>query len=162
MGTPGEETGDDWGREDGVVLARVGRRVLPRGFQVVDDPSSSLGEAAGAYRFDDEGVPGQRVELVEEGVVQTLLMSRTPREDIAASKLEAAIADLHKALIVFHGPRDEIVGIENATHIFLPAKHPKSFVSLDDADHLLTRRADAVYVAEVLAACASRYISTGC
>ncbi len=85
MGTPGEEAGDDWGRDDGVVLARVGRRVLPRGFDVVDDPAAELGEAAGAYRFDDEGVPAERVELVEEGVVQTLLMSRTPREDIAAS-----------------------------------------------------------------------------
>ncbi len=64
-------------------------------------------------------------------------------EDIAAHKLGDHIAGLRKALIVFHAPRDEIVGIENAGHIFTAAKHPKSFVSLDDADHLLTRRADA-------------------
>jgi putative redox protein len=59
---------------------------------------------------------------------------------------------------VFHAPSDEIVPIDNARRIFDAAKHPKSFVSLDDADHLLTRGADAVYVAEVLAAWVSRYI----
>lgn len=85
MGTPSEETGDDWGTGDGVVLARVGRRVLPRGFTVVDDPVAALGEDAGAYRFDEEGVPAERVDLVDEGVVQSLLMSRTPRKDIANS-----------------------------------------------------------------------------
>jgi putative redox protein len=66
---------------------------------------------------------------------------------------------LRRALIVFHSPRDEIVGIDNASAIFVAAKHPKSFVSLDDADHLLTRRADAVYVAEVLASWAGRYLA---
>ena len=62
--------------------------------------------------------------------------------------------------MVFHAPRDETVSIENAGNIFLAAKHPKSFVSLDDADHLLTRKADAIYVAEVLAAWASRYVGS--
>ena len=71
----------------------------------------------------------------------------------------AYIAKLGKALLVFHSPRDTIVDIENATRIFAAAKHPKSFVSLDTADHLLTRKEDAVYVAEVLAAWASRYIA---
>jgi alpha-beta hydrolase superfamily lysophospholipase len=56
-------------------------------------------------------------------------------------------------------PRDMTVGIDNATRIFRAAKHPKSFVSLDGADHLLTRHADATYVAEVLAAWASRYVA---
>jgi putative redox protein len=79
-------------------------------------------------------------------------------DDIGAHKLSDHIARLQKALIVFHAPRDEIVGIENASHIFTAARHPKSFVSLDDADHLLTRRADATYVADVLAAWVSRYL----
>jgi putative redox protein len=57
-----------------------------------------------------------------------------------------------------HSPGDDTVGIENATHIFAAAKHPKSFVSLDDADHLLTRRADADYVAALVTAWASRYL----
>ncbi len=79
-------------------------------------------------------------------------------DDIEGRKLADDIAGLRRALIVFHGPRDAIVGIENAGAIFTAAKHPKSFVSLDDADHLLSRRADAVYVASVLGAWASRYI----
>jgi uncharacterized OsmC-like protein/alpha-beta hydrolase superfamily lysophospholipase len=79
-------------------------------------------------------------------------------EDIEATRLEAAIGGLRKALLVFHAPRDAMVGIENAGRIFAAAKHPKSFVSLDDADHLLSRREDAAYVAEVLAAWAGRYL----
>ena len=68
------------------------------------------------------------------------------------------IGALRKALLIFHAPLDAIVGIDNAGEIFKAAKHPKSFVSLDGADHLLTRRADAVYVAEVLADWAGRYL----
>src|SRR3546814_4564909 len=60
--------------------------------------------------------------------------------------------------MVCPAPRDATVGIDNASRIFLAARHPKSFVSLDDTDHLLSRRADAVYVAEVLAAWAGRYL----
>jgi uncharacterized OsmC-like protein/alpha-beta hydrolase superfamily lysophospholipase len=79
-------------------------------------------------------------------------------EDIGKHRMEEAIRNLRKALIVFHSPLDEVVSIDNASAIFLAARHPKSFVSLDHADHLLRRRADAEYVAEVLAAWASRYL----
>ena len=79
-------------------------------------------------------------------------------DDLADQKLLGAVANLHKALIVFHAPRDEVVGIDNAAQIYQAAKHPKSFVSLDDADHLLTRRADGIYVASVLAAWVERYL----
>ena len=68
------------------------------------------------------------------------------------------IGELRKALLIMHSPRDAIVEIANAAQIFTAAKHPKSFVSLDHADHLLTRQTDAAYAAEVLAAWASRYI----
>jgi uncharacterized OsmC-like protein len=78
---------------------------------------------------------------------------------VRAQSLQERIAGLKRALLVFHSPRDEIVGVENAAEIFTAAKHPKSFISLDDADHLLTRRADAVYVADVLAAWADRYLA---
>jgi uncharacterized OsmC-like protein/pimeloyl-ACP methyl ester carboxylesterase len=79
-------------------------------------------------------------------------------EDIAEQRLRERIAALHKALLVFHSPTDEIVGIENATRIFTAAKHPKSFVSLAGADHLLSRRTDATYVANVIHAWAERYL----
>jgi len=79
-------------------------------------------------------------------------------DDLAQTSNAAAIGSLHKALLVFHSPRDTLVSIDNAAQIFLAAKHPKSFVSLDDADHLITRKADAEYIAEVLAAWAARYV----
>ncbi|MEX2453837.1 MAG: alpha/beta fold hydrolase [Rhodospirillaceae bacterium] len=80
-------------------------------------------------------------------------------EDISEQKSREAIAGLRKALLVFHSPRDEIVSVDNAARIYTAAKHPKSFVSLDDADHLLTRKDDAVYVADVIAAWAKRYLA---
>ena len=79
-------------------------------------------------------------------------------EVIAEQKVQENLAGLKKALLVFHAPRDVTVGIDNAAAIFGAAKHPKSFVSLDDADHLLSRRQDSVYVADVLSAWAGRYI----
>jgi len=60
--------------------------------------------------------------------------------------------------VVLHSPTDDLVGIENASAIFTAAKHPKSFISLSGADHLLSKRADAVYVAEVIAAWSERYL----
>lgn len=80
-------------------------------------------------------------------------------DDLAAHRPTERIATLRKALLIFHSPHDTTVSIDNAAQIFLAAKHPKSFVSLDNADHMLTRREDAVYVAAVLSAWASRYIT---
>ncbi len=79
-------------------------------------------------------------------------------EDINAHDMKAAVSGLKKALLVLHAPRDSIVGIDNAADIFMAAKHPKSFVTLDDADHLITRAEDAEYTAEVIAAWARRYL----
>ena len=79
-------------------------------------------------------------------------------DDIAEHGLTAHVANLHKALLVMHSPTDDTVGIDNATRIFIAARHPKSFVSLDDADHLLSQRRDSAYVADVVAAWAERYI----
>src|SRR5262249_44378541 len=79
-------------------------------------------------------------------------------DDVAEQHIKNHLANLRKALLVFHSPTDNVVGIENASHIFLAAKHPKSFVSLAGADHLLSRKSDAVYVANVIAAWAERYL----
>jgi uncharacterized OsmC-like protein/pimeloyl-ACP methyl ester carboxylesterase len=81
-------------------------------------------------------------------------------DDIAEHKLMAHVAKLHRALLIMHAPTDDTVGIDNATRIFVAAKHPKSFVSLDGADHLLSERRDAAYVAEIIAAWASRYLDS--
>ena len=79
-------------------------------------------------------------------------------EDVERHDPAAAVGALRKALLILHSPRDAIVGIDNAAQIFTAAKHPKSFFSLDDADHLLTRAADAAYAAEMIAAWSSRYL----
>ena len=79
-------------------------------------------------------------------------------DDIAEHGLMAHVANLHKALLVMHAPTDDTVGIDNATRIFVTAKHPKSFVSLAGADHLLTNKNDATYVADVIAAWTTRYL----
>ncbi|WP_371359342.1 alpha/beta fold hydrolase [Cohaesibacter sp. ES.047] len=79
-------------------------------------------------------------------------------EDLDNHSLTDRIGKMKKALMVLHSPIDETVGIDNASEIFLAAKHPKSFVSLDTADHLLSRAEDAVYVAEVIAAWAGRFV----
>jgi putative redox protein len=85
-------------------------------------------------------------------------ISRAFLDDVNQQRLRDRIGALHKALLVFHSPTDDIVGIENATFIFTAAKHPKSFVSLAGADHLLSRRSDATYVANVIGAWAERYL----
>ncbi len=80
-------------------------------------------------------------------------------EDLERHDPAAAIATLGKALLILHSPRDTVVDIGNAAQVFAAAKHPKSFISLDDADHLLTRAEDAQYAAQVLSAWASRYLA---
>jgi uncharacterized OsmC-like protein/alpha/beta superfamily hydrolase len=109
-----------------------------------------------------------RLEDIElEGTAEVTLggrpftISRQFVEDAKAQSLKARIVELRKALLVMHAPTDQTVGIENATAIFTAAKHPKSFVSLDSADHLLSVRSDAAYAADVIAAWSSRYLPAG-
>ncbi len=106
-------------------------------------------------------------QIREQGEAEVCLVGRPFKikkqflDDMEIHRLEDAIGSLKKALLVFHAPQDTVVGIENAGRIFQAAKHPKSFVSLDNADHLLSRRSDAVYVADVLAAWVNRYVGEG-
>lgn len=99
-----------------------------------------------------------------QGEVEVSLAGRPFRikreflDDIVEHQQMKDVTGLHKALLVMHSPVDDTVGIDNATKIFVAAKHPKSFVSLDHADHLLTEPADALYAADVIAAWARRYV----
>jgi len=79
-------------------------------------------------------------------------------EDIQQTRLRDKINRLGKALLILHAPQDRIVSIENAEKIYVAARHPKSFISLDGADHLLTRKEDGHYVGEVIASWVKRYI----
>lgn len=104
-------------------------------------------------------------EIVEKGTAKVTLAGRSFTitkqflDDIAEQNFLDDLKALKKALLVCHAPRDEYVAIDNATQIFMAARHPKSFVSLDTADHLLRKREDAIYLATVIAAWASRYLS---
>lgn len=79
-------------------------------------------------------------------------------EDLRNQTIAERVSKMNKALMVLHAPNDATVGIDNAAQIYTAAKHPKSFVSLDTADHLLSNANDVEYVAEVIAAWASRYV----
>lgn len=107
--------------------------------------------------------PG-RAEIAAKGEARVniggrpFLVRRQFLDDLAAQRPAEVIGTLRKPLLVFHSPRDAVVDIDNAAQIFMAARHPKSFVSLDDADHLLSDQAHASYAAQVLAAWASRYL----
>ncbi|MEM7113697.1 MAG: alpha/beta fold hydrolase [Chloroflexota bacterium] len=110
-------------------------------------------------------VESSRAEIEVTGQAEVLLAGRKFTikkqflDDLAQQKMTAVIANLRRALLVCHAPLDSTVGVDNAAHIFLSAKHPKSFVSLDDADHLLTKRDAAAYVGSMIATWASKYIT---
>lgn len=78
-------------------------------------------------------------------------------DDIHHYNLQGILKNLNKALIIFHAPLDETVGIEHAAILYKAAKHPKNFIAIDKGDHLLTRPKDATFVADVLGAWARRY-----
>lgn len=80
-------------------------------------------------------------------------------DDISNNNLSTKISALKRALLVLHAPMDDIVEIDNASKIFQMAKHPKSFITLDDADHLLSKPKDAGYTAELIATWAQRYVN---
>ncbi|MGK7312100.1 MAG: bifunctional alpha/beta hydrolase/OsmC family protein [Candidatus Longimicrobiales bacterium M2_2A_002] len=79
-------------------------------------------------------------------------------DDLEHEAMQGRISELDRALLIFHSPVDNTVGIDNAACIYEAARHPKSFISLDDADHLLTDEADYRYVASVLEPWARKYI----
>lgn len=106
-----------------------------------------------------------REEIMERGEAEVNIggrpfkMKKQFLEDIERTDSETLIRSLRKSLLILHSPQDDIVDIENATEIYLTAHHPKSFISLDGANHLLTNSDDAKYVGSVIAGWASRYIT---
>ena len=107
---------------------------------------------------------GELDEIERAGSAEVALAGRRFRisrdfvRDLEAQNLAERVHKLGRALLILHSPADAIVGIEHAARLFQAARHPKSFVSLDGADHLLGDRRDSTYVARTLAAWASRYI----
>jgi putative redox protein len=139
------------------VLAAAGQIPIIKAVVTIGAPS----DVAHVLRqFDPDSL--KRIEVQGEAEVRLadrpFIVRKDFVENLRQYDLEARIAALHRPLLVLHAPRDATVGIENATRIFAAAKHPKSFISLDDADHLLSRRTDADYAATIIAAWASRYL----
>jgi uncharacterized OsmC-like protein/alpha/beta superfamily hydrolase len=138
------------------VLAAAGQIPEARAVATIAAPSDP-GHVTGLFK-------DQAADIRAEGEREVLLAGRPFRirreflDDVAEQNLLARVKELHKALLVLHSPIDDTVGIDNASQIFLAARHPKSFVSLADADHLLARRRDALYAANVIAAWAERYV----
>lgn len=104
----------------------------------------------------------ERIEA--QGAAEVVLAGRSFKikkqflDDLELTHMQQTIRQLNKPLLIFHSPLDETVGIENAAQIFQNAKHPKSFISLDKADHLLTNAEDSQYVGSVIAAWARKYV----
>ncbi len=138
------------------VLAAAHRIPEARAVVTINAPSDPA-HVAGLFR-------DQVADVQARGEVEVTLGGRPFRvrraflDDIAEQRLTEQVATLRKALLVFHAPTDDTVGIASASHIFTSAKHPKSFISLAGADHLVSRPGDAAYVANVVAAWAERYL----
>lgn len=134
--------------------------------------ASKIPEARGVVTigspFNPENVAKQfscdisKIEAEGEAEVELagrcFVIKRQFIEDIRSSEAEHYITKLQRPLLIFHSPSDETVPIKEAEKIYKAAKHPKSFVSLESADHLLSRREDSEYVADVIASWSSRYI----
>lgn len=109
-------------------------------------------------------VATEREVIERDGEAEVLLAGRPFKirkqflDDIESQPVLECVADLRKALLVLHAPLDDTVGVDNATDLFVAAKHPKSFVSLDDADHLLTDKAHSAYAGRVISAWADKYL----
>ncbi len=109
----------------------------------------------------EAGPAGEEAYELDLGGLRPVRIRRQLLEDLAGDHLHGVLPALGRPLLLFHSPVDRVVGIEHAERLFLAARHPKSFVSLGDADHLLSDPRDATQVGAMLAAWASRYLPAG-
>jgi putative redox protein len=112
------------------------------------------------------GLLGESAEQIKQNGRATVSISgrefsirKSLLDDLESQQPAETLRRLKAALLVLHSPRDQVVGIENASDIFLAAHHPKSFISLDSADHLLSNAQDSQYTGEIIAAWTSRYLA---
>lgn len=138
------------------VLAAAGRMETIKSVVTVGSPSDPLH----VKHLLAEGL--DEIEQKGEATVsiggRPFKMKKQFLEDLEKNDLKVILGALNKALLILHSPQDEIVGIDNARKIYEGAMHPKSFVSLDGADHLLTNKADSLYVGEIVASWVTRYL----
>jgi uncharacterized OsmC-like protein/pimeloyl-ACP methyl ester carboxylesterase len=135
------------------AASRVPSSVAVATIAAPHDPTD-LGRALGSTLQEIQELGQAKVTIAG----RSFIIRKQFLDDLEQLKMDEAIRHLGKALLIFHSPRDTVVGIDNAGKIFQAAHHPKSFVSLDDSDHLLSNRRDSQYTGSVLAAWARRYL----
>ncbi len=139
------------------MLAAAGRIASARAVATIAAPFDA---AQVLHLLDPAGLA--RLATEEQALVQVvgrpMAVGKVFVDDLRAHDPGARIAALRRPLLLLHAPQDRTVDIKNATRIFLAARHPKSFLSLDDADHLLSKREDAEQVAHLIATWAARYL----
>lgn len=107
---------------------------------------------------------GIREPLQKQGEADITIAGRTLKikkqflDDITQVDIDMALKEMNRALLILHSPHDTVVDIENAARLYRTAQHPKSFVSLDSADHMLSDPEDARYAGGMIAAWAKRYL----
>lgn len=159
MGAAGMPTGLLIGHSLGGAAALVATGELAE-IQAVATISAPADVKHVLHQFAPEDL--ERIEANGEAEVtiagRPFMIRQSFLDDCRAHDVEAHAAALRRPLLVLHAPLDSVVGIENASRLFQAARHPKSFISLDRADHLLTAADDANYAASIIAAWASRYL----
>jgi putative redox protein len=126
------------------AIATIGAPADPDHVQHLFENSMSEIEASGQAKVNIGGRPFHiKKQLID---------------DLNKYSLAAILKDLRKSILILHSPQDSIVSIENAAKIYSNAHHPKSFITLDGADRLLSNIKDATYAGEVIAAWANRYV----
>ena len=153
-----QSTGDpDWPQPGGAAILAAAGRIPEANAVVTIAAPSDPAHVTGLFKDHVDRIREQgKAEVSLAG--RPFTIKREFLDDVAEQRLLDQVKQLHKALLVMQSPTDDTVGIDNATRIFVAAKHPKSFISLSGADHLLSQRRDSSYVADVIAAWATRYV----
>ncbi len=141
----------------GAAVLRAASRIDSARAVVTVAAPSTLEHLEGMLRSQSEELEAGGDAEVEIGG-RPFWIRREFLEDLSSVNMREAISNLGRALMIFHSPEDRVVPIENATEIFTLAKHPKSFISLDRADHLLSDSRDSRYVGSLIAGWARKYI----
>ncbi len=138
------------------VLAACHRITSARGVVTIGAPSEPVHVTQHLGQNLDEIETRGQAEVILAG--RPFRVQRQFLEDVSSYNLTQRIRQLKAALLIFHSPEDQVVSVDHARRIYEAAHHPKSFISLDGSDHLLSRRQDAVFVARTIAAWVSRYL----
>lgn len=155
----------EWGPPDILVGHSLGGAAVVHAAHAVDSVKAvgTIGAPADPFHVLQH-VSESRAEIEERGEAEVTIGGRPFRirrqflEDLEETRMQDAVGGLGRALLILHSPQDQVVGVDNAARLYRAARHPKSFVSLHGADHLLMEEADARYAARVLATWASRYV----